>query len=58
MKKKVNRVGFEPFPVLNLSLIDIDTNICLSSTDRAVTAWYNIAVFWKPFSGINVFFYR
>ena len=33
MKKKINRVGFEPYPVLNLSLIDIDTNICLGSTD-------------------------
>ena len=31
--KKINRVGFEPSPVLNLSLIDIDTNICLGSTD-------------------------
>ena len=25
----INRVGFEPSPVLNLSLIDIDTNVCL-----------------------------
>ena len=30
---KKNRVGFEPSPVLNLSLIDIDTNICLGTTD-------------------------
>ena len=42
---KKNRVGFEPSPVLNLSLIDIDTNICLGSTDLAMTAWYNISVF-------------
>ena len=54
--KKINRVGFEPSPVLNLSLIDIDTNICLGSTDWAMTAWYTISVFWKPLSGINVIF--
>ena len=58
IKKKINRVGFEPSPVLNLSLIDIDTNIYLGSTDWAMKAWYNISVFWKLLSGINVIFYR
>ena len=31
--KKINRVGFVSSPVLNLSLIDIATKICLGSTD-------------------------
>ena len=58
MKKKKS-CGIEPSPVLNLSLLlDIDTNICICSTDWAMTGWYNISVFWKPLSGINVIFYR
>ena len=54
--KKINRVGFEPSPVLNLSLIDIDTNICLSTTDWAMTAWYNISYFENLCQVLMLFF--